>query len=209
MAYILLDESGDLGFSFPRSSRFFIVTVIFTESKRHLEKIAKKIHKGLRKKFKKVGVLHAYNEMPITRQRLLREISQSDCSILAIVLNKKKVYTKLQDEKAVLYNYVTNILLDRLLTKKPIPLDKQIIFIAAQRETNKFLNENFKNYLTHQVKNNHKISIKVEIATTHQEKSLQVVDFICWAIYRKYEIGDDSYYNIIKSKIIEESPLYP
>jgi hypothetical protein len=60
MAYILLDESGDLGFSFKKSSRHFIVTILFTENKRRLEKIARTIHKGLGKKYKKVGTLHAY-----------------------------------------------------------------------------------------------------------------------------------------------------
>jgi len=209
MAYILLDVSGDLGFSFTKgSSRFFTITVIFIESKRQLERIARKVHNTLGKKYKKVGVLHAYREMPITRQRLLKQLGLLDCSILVIVLNKSKVYSNLQDEKIVLYNYVTNILLDRLFTKKPIPLDKPVILIASRRETNRFLNENFKNYLLQQVKGNHKVSIKVEIETPDKEKSLQVVDFASWAIFRKYERGDDSYYNLIKSRIIDESPLF-
>ena len=210
MPYILLDESGDLGFSFDNgSSKFFVVTVIFTESKRQLEKIAKKIHKTLTGKHKKVGVLHAYVEMPVTRQRLLSHLNNSGCSILAIILNKKKVFTKFKDEKPVLYNYVANILLDRLFNKKPIPLDKNITLIASQRETNKFLNENFKDYLLKQATNKHKVSIKIEIATPSEEKSLQVADFASWAIFRKYEIGDDSYYNLIKNKIAEEAPLFP
>ncbi len=210
MPYILLDESGDLGFSFKKgSSKFFIVTIIFTESKRSLEKIARKIHKTLRKKFKKVGVLHAYKEAPITCHRLLKDLAKTDSGILLVVLNKRKVFTKLQDEKPVLYNYVTNILLERLMNKKPIPIDKPITLIAAQRETNKFLNENFKNYLSKQINNNHKISLKVEIATPAEEKSLQVVDFASWAIFRKYEFGDDSYYNLVKVRIIEEAPLFP
>ncbi|MBI2676651.1 MAG: DUF3800 domain-containing protein [Candidatus Yanofskybacteria bacterium] len=210
MPYILLDESGDLGFSFRKgSSKFFIVTIIFTESKRNLEKIARRVHKTLRKKFKKVGVLHAYKEASITRQRLLKDLAKTDCGILLVILNKKKVFTKLQDEKSVLYNYVTNILLERLMNKKPIPIDKPIILIAAQRETNKFLNENFKSYLSKQINNNHKISLKVEIATPAEEKSLQVVDFASWAIFRKYEFGDDSYYNLVKVRIIEEASLFP
>jgi FAD synthase len=65
---------------------------------------------------------------------------------MCIYLNKKKVYTKLQDEKHVLYNYVTNILLDRIFTKKLLK-GKDFKFIASRRETNKFLNENFKEYL--------------------------------------------------------------
>src|SRR3989338_2299031 len=210
MPYILLDESGDLGFSFKKgSSKFFIVTIIFTESKRSLEKIARRVHKTLRKKYKKVGVLHAYTETPITRQRLLKDLAKTDCGILLVVLNKKKVFTKLQDEKSVLYNYVTNILLERLMNKKPIPIDKPITLIAAQRETNKFLNENFKSYLSKQINNNHKISLKIEIATPAEEKSLQVVDFASWAIFRKYEFGDDSYYNLVKVRIIDEAPLFP
>ena len=153
--------------------------------------------------------MHAYKEAPITRQRLLKDLAKTDCGILLVILNKKKVFTKLQDEKSVLYNYVTNILLERLMNKKPIPIDKPITLIAAQRETNKFLNENFKSYLSKQINNNHKISLKVEIATPAEEKSLQVVDFASWAIFRKYEFGDDSYYNLVKVRIIEEAPLFP
>ena len=39
--------------------------------------------------------------------------------------------------------------------------------------------------------------------------TLQAVDFASWAIFRKYEKNDDSYYRIIKGKIIEENPLFP
>lgn len=210
MAYILLDESGDLGFKFDKgSSKFFIVTIIFTNSKRPLEKIARIVHSGLRKKFKKVGVLHAYKEEPVTRTRLLRKLNQQDISILAIILNKRRVYTKLKDEKAVLYNYVANILLDRLFRQKPIPTDKALTLIASLRETNKFLNQNFKDYLRRKIIDNHKLKLNIEIATPAKEKSLQVVDFVSWAIFRKYETGDDTYYNLIKSKIIEEAPLFP
>lgn len=128
---------------------------------------------------------------------------------MTIYLNKRKVYTKLQDEKQVLYNYVTNILLDRIYSKKIIPVKTRIELIASRRETNKFLNENFKNYINSQVKNRHKIEIKVNIKTPFEEKTLQVVDFVSWAIFRKYEYKDDSYYNIIKNKIAEENPLFP
>lgn len=71
------------------------------------------------------------------------------------------------------------------------------------------MNENFKNYLNIQVKNRHKVAIKIIIKSPAEEKSLQAVDFTSWAIFRKYEYGDDSYYNIIKNKIVEENPLFP
>ncbi|MBU1045579.1 DUF3800 domain-containing protein [Patescibacteria group bacterium] len=213
MAYIFLDESGDLGFNFKKkgTSKFFIVTFLFIEgSKNPIEKIVKKTHSELKKKLKRrVGILHSVNEKPITRQRLLKRLSKKDCVIMAVCLNKQRVFTKLQDEKQVLYNYVTNILLDRIYTKKIIPTNKEIELMASRRETNKFLNENFKDYLNRQIKDVHEGIIKISIKTPAEEKSLQAVDFISWAIFRKYEKRDNDYYNIIKNKIIEENPLFP
>lgn len=213
MAYIFLDESGDLGFDFKkkRTSQYFVVTFLYCEDKRVIEKIVKKCHAELKKRHKiKGGVLHCYREKPLTRQRLLRRLMESDCGIMTVYLNKSRVYTKLQDEKDVLYNFVTNILLDRIMTKKLLgPKPGSIELIASRKETNKFLNENFKNYLRNKTRGNHDIEIKVEIKTPHEEKGLQAVDFASWAIFRKQECGDESYYHIIKSKIIEENPLFP
>lgn len=128
---------------------------------------------------------------------------------MTIYLNKRRVYTKLQNEKQVLYNYVANILLDRVYSKKIIPVESDVKLVASRRETNKFLNENFKDYLNSQVEKRHKIKMEVLIKSPHEEKSLQAVDFMSWAVFRKYEYGDDSYYNTIKKRIVEENPLFP
>ena len=125
---------------------------------------------------------------------------------MSIYLNKQKVYTRLQDEKHILYNYITNILIDRIMTKKLLS-SNDITLVASRRETNKFLNENFKNYLE-QSNNEKGMRLKVEIKTPTEEKCLQVVDACSWAIFRKYEHGDEQYYDIFKSKIIEENSLF-
>lgn len=210
--YIFLDESGDLGFDFTkkRTTKFFIVTVLFSESKRPIEKCVRLVHKGLRKKYKGIrSVLHASAEEPVTRQRLLEKLATKNCTLMTIYLNKEHVYTKLQNEKSVLYNYVTNILLDRIITKKLIPITRRVYLIASKRETNKFLNENFSSYLRDQTRNVHKLHLHIEIKTPAEEKALQAVDFASWAIFRRLEYGDDWYYNIIKDKIVEENPLFP
>jgi hypothetical protein len=210
--YLLMDESGCLGFDFSKkkTSKYFIVTCLFVESKRPFEKIIKKIHSSLTKKDKKRSrVLHCYKEKPITRQSVFKMLNKKECSIMTIYLNKSKVYTRLQDEKHVLYNYVTNILLDRIFTKRIISVGDELILIASKRETNKFLNLNFSNYLDRKTKDKHGINLSIQIKTPAEEKSLQIVDFISWAIFRKYEINDESYFSLIKRKIIEENPLFP
>jgi hypothetical protein len=213
MAYIFLDESGDLGFNFKKkkTSKYFVVTFLFVKEKFPIEKIVKKIFKGFSKIEVKNhnGIIHAFKEAPRTRQKLLNLFREKNMSnILVIYLNKKKVYTKLQDEKQVLYNYVTNILLDRICTKKLIPINEKITLVASRRETNKFLNQNFSAYLKDQAQNNHKLNIDIEIKSPSQEKSLQAVDMLSWSIFRKYEHGDESYYNLIKPDIIEENSLF-
>lgn len=213
MAYIFLDESGDLGFDFKKhkTSKYFVITFLFVKEKNHLEKIIKKVFKGFSKKEVKShnGVLHAFKESPKVRQKVLSLFREKNISnVIVIYLNKKKVYTRLQDEKHVLYNYVTNILLDRVCTKKLIPIGEKIFLVASRRETNKFLNQNFSSYLENQAKNNHKIDIEIEIKSPTQEKSLQIVDMLSWSVFRKYEHGDDFYYNIFKQDITEENSLF-
>jgi hypothetical protein len=135
--YIFLDESGDLGFSpKQKNSNFFIITIIFSSDKRRIEKLVKKTHSELRKKVKRLsgGVLHAVKEKPTTRKRILNGLVINNCKVMVIFLNKKKVYTRLQDEKHVLYNYVVNILLDRIMTKRHLDKGKPIVLVAEKRD---------------------------------------------------------------------------
>jgi hypothetical protein len=211
MSFIFLDESGDLGFDFSKkgTTKYFIITFLYTAEKRKIEKVVKNIHKGLKKSYKhKVSHLHANKEKPVTRTRFLKLLAEKEINVMVIYLNKKKVYTKLKNEKEILYNYVTNILLDRIYSKKLVPFEGDITLIASRKETNKFLNKNFKDYLSRQIKNNFKSNLEVIIKTPFEEKALQAVDFVSWSVFRKYEYCDESYYNIIKKKIIEENALF-
>jgi len=211
MVYIFLDESGDLGFDFKkkRTSKFFVVTVLFVEQKRPIEKLIRKVHAGLRKKYKiRTSVLHAAKEESISITRICRSLVDKHCNIMTIYLDKSRVYTNLRNEKHVLYNYIVNILLDRIINRHLITKKERIILVASRRETNKFLNENFRDYLRRQVKNNHKAEFTVEIKTPAEEKCLQATDIASWSIFRKYEYGDDNYYKILKPIIAEENILY-
>ena len=62
MAYIFLDESGDLGFDFskPKTSRYFIITCLLCVNKRPIEKIVKRLMRSFSAKARARhdGVLH-------------------------------------------------------------------------------------------------------------------------------------------------------
>ena len=203
-----MDESWCLWFS-QWSSKFFTLSFLFTQDKKSLDKVVKKIHQWLSKKWIKVSwwVLHATKEKPVTRQRFLKRLAKLDVYVMSIYLNKSKVYTKLQNEKHILYNYVTNILIDRIVTKKLLPQHTPIQFIASRRETNKILNQQFEDYLHNQMVD-HPYDISVSIKTPSQEKWLQVVDFVSRATFQKYEHQDESYHKLFSSLVIEEQWLF-
>jgi len=66
MAYIFLDESGDLGFNFKKkkTSKYFVIACLFVKEERPIEKITKKIFTNFSKTELRShgGTLHAYKE---------------------------------------------------------------------------------------------------------------------------------------------------
>lgn len=209
MVYIFLDESGDLGFK-KKSSKWFVFTIAITQDARALERVVKKVWRSLKKKHKKLSELHASHEKDVTRIRILKGLSEiTDIKIMCAILNKKKVYIDLQNQKNYLYNFTANILLDRLYTKEIIKPTESIHLYIDRKDTKKHLRENFIRYLTDSMKKRRDGTFNVELHTSYENKSLQAVDFISWAIFQKYERGDYEFYEIIKSKIIDERLLFP
>ena len=212
MAYIFMDESGCLGFDFtkPKTSQNFIITFLLANNDKILDRVVSKTFRSIptKKRRNHSGTLHCNKEDNKTRTKLFSFLKDKDVSVMVIFLNKHKVYTRLQDEKTILYNYITNILLNRLASKKLLPLKDKITLVASRRETNRFLNENFKHYLETQISNTHNVLLDVIVRPASAVKGLQVVDFLSWAIFRKYEHGDDYFYNMIKNLIVEESSLF-
>ena len=114
MAYIFLDENGDLGFQ-STSSRWFLFAIAMVSEPRAIERVVKRVWRPLKKKHKKLGELHAYHADDVTRARVLKGLkSVPDLKVLCVVLNKQKVHIDLQNQKNYLYNYTANILLERL-----------------------------------------------------------------------------------------------
>ena len=208
MAYIFLDESGDLGFK-KTSSKWFLFTIALTSEQRSLERITKKIWRNLRKKYKRIGELHAYHADNTTRSRMLKSLNElKDLKVMCIILNKQKVYVDLQNQKNYLYNYTANVLLERLHASGIIKDKESLHLYIDSKDTKKTLRENFIDYLTSSMKKRRDCHFEVQLHASHENKSLQAVDFISWAIFRKYERGDFEFYEMIKSKIIDERLLF-
>jgi len=82
--YIYLDESGDLGFK-PGSSKYFLITLLITGNPRPIQKCIRKIRASLDKKPKQLKELKAYHSTEVTRNRLLKCLTdREDIEIMSI-----------------------------------------------------------------------------------------------------------------------------
>ena len=201
MTRIYLDESGDLSFDFTKkgTSKFFIITVLISENKVLLDRLIKKINlevAHMSKGKSTPNMLHASKQSDKIRLRLLNELKTKDVQIDYICVDKKKNLKYLVEDKHNLYLDLTISLIEKVLPKY-ISSDK-ILLTASRRETSKDLNRKFINGIEVYFDN----EISVEIQIPQNEKGLQIVDFCSWSIFRKYEFGDDSFYEIFKEKIL-------
>lgn len=209
MSFLFMDESGDLGFNLNKrgTSKFFVVTLLYTRDKKPIEKTISKIYKTLSIRPRKgENTLHSFKESSAVRLLLLKSLSLKEFSIFIICIDKRNMRSMRQKEKSDLYNFLADMLIDTVIVKRLLN-EKSTELIASRREKNRFLNDRFKQYMQNESGSRHGISIKVMIKYPREEKCLQAVDFISWSIFRKYEHGDASYYDLIKDKIKEEHNL--
>jgi hypothetical protein len=194
--YAFLDESGDIS-----SGLFFVIAVVIADylvsraMARHLKRLRKTQH------HKASSELKATNTKPASIRILLRNFATEGISIISVVLDSRDFQHK-SDDKKELYAKVVSQAVYLCALRWPdleLKLDK--------RYTNKALRNNLSQVI-YQKLNGIENS---KVAITHEDSrscpGIQVADFICWSIRKKYEDGYTEFYDIIKHKILEEMIL--
>jgi hypothetical protein len=204
---INFDESGDLGFNFEneRTSKYFIVTFLMTDEQKQLSSAVKKVFRLLHKADikKSGGTLHSHFEKKSTRIRLLKTLAKKDISIAVMKLDKRKVF--MVEEPHILYSSMVTSLLNRLYIDGVLDTDEDIRFIASQMDTNLTRKKRFASVVR---KGAASPNFFLEITKPSDERGLQAVDFVSWALWRKYELGESEYADLIQDKIIGEYEYY-
>ena len=80
-----------------------------------------------------------------------------------------------------------------------------INLVASLRNTSKKLNDDFSSNILGSTK---KVKFNISIVMASVNKCLQAVDFVSWALWQKYENGDETYSDIITDKIVKEYVMH-
>lgn len=202
--YIYLDESGDLGFDEKRSSKYIVISLLALKDKKKIERRMRKIKRNvLRKKYRKQAEFK--KERKEVARPMLRHLIKEKFELYTVIANKSKVKQNLRESKEILYNYIASI----ILLSCPFELGELVELIVDKRSSKRLILQNFDNYLQDKIKAlNKDISLNITHAESHSFPGIQAVDFMAWAILRKYEREDFEFYNLIKEKIVTEKRLF-
>ncbi len=194
--YVFIDESGDLGM---KGSDYFIMAMIVIDDEQPLEKIVKRTRqRKLRKKNRKVKELKANNNRDEVRKYVLSKLADLDCQIYAIVVKKAKILSRFYDIPNIFYNYVSRI----LITEGDVN-NTELHIIIDKKYNNSILRNNFNGYVVREVESRKGVRVKEIIhGDSEAHAGLQCVDFVAWAISRKFNYDEDRFYKIIEPKIL-------
>ncbi len=195
--YIFIDESGDLG---QYGSEYFTIVALTTSDIKKIGRIIKKVRQRImKKKLKNLSEIKANNSNEIIRKYVLNSLINCNCLISSIVIPKSKIKQELYGSKNKLYNYLCGVLFSH------IDLNVSYLeIIIDKKDSNKLLREDFNHYISEKIKEMVKIKFSITHLDSQASNELQVVDFVAWAINRKYSHKDDTYYNIIEKLICNE-----
>lgn len=210
---IFIDETGNLGFDFSKkgtSSHFVITALVLADQpqRRALEKavertLKNKVNVGKKVKKHPVHELKGRDTAFAVKEYFWRQVQAVPFTLYAIALNKERGYPALQQQKERLYNYLARLLIDR------IPLDPcgPTVHVEIDKSKGRRERTEFNAYLEHHLKG--RIAPKVPLSIYHmlseQSKAIQATDLFSWGIARKYERGDQAWYDVFCQGIAFET----
>ena len=209
--YVFIDESGDLGFG-NKATNYFITSFVLIRDKAgisaKIRKLLKRLHRMRRYSG---GELRFSNSNEQVRKYCLREFCSYDFESGVIIVDKRKTAPRLRSKQNILYNYL--IVHNVIKTVLPLIAPKEEIVIYIDKSLSEKNREEFNKYVNNkaswiwhnELENSEKLKpVICNHEDSQKEPLLQLADFICGAVFQKYERNNTMFYNIIKSKIAYE-----
>lgn len=195
--YVFIDESGDLGKK--GGSKYFIITAIWTDKPELFDRVIKNVRRNkFKKELKKANEIKANkSSKELVRYILSKFANLESTHAQSVILEKSKLYSSyLNDNKAKLYNFVAGNL-------KNIGIDSKNLIIRIDRSKGKQdLIDDFNQYMGKKFKETRwNREITIFHSWSHGWSGLQIADIVSWAVFRKYEFNDSSFFKIIEKKI--------
>ena len=214
--YIFVDESGDMDFSQKGSAHYMFHFLVkkrpFTLHEYISSYRYELLERGLdplnNQRFN-IEYFHAHNDNKYIKNELFKIIGtfeKNRVKVYSYILEKTKVHPEKRKERDSFYidnlTYSIGKLLDKLKIDKNFVIITDNLPISKNKQKQiKALKTGIKLYMQE-----HNLDLQYDIFhhSSASSVNLQIVDYIGWAVHRKYEMNDYNYYDRIKEYIIDE-----
>jgi len=213
--YIFVDEAGDMDFS-PKGSKYYMFNFLIKRRPFNLHEYISNYRYSLLERNLDplngqrldIEAFHACEDNKYIKDEIFNIISTFDKNSVqsySYILEKPKVDPTKTKEKDKFYIDNLNLAIHQLLDK--LNIDKNFIIITDRlpvlqnkRKQVAALKKGIKEYIKE-----HSLNIRYDIFhhCSASSVNLQIVDYICWAIFRKYERNQDIYYKKIEKYLID------
>ena len=204
---LYLDESGDLGWTLDKPNRFggsskyiTITGILISESdEKYISRFISHIYKKYRltPKIEKKGANFIPDHSRFISSQLNKVINKSESfRIISITVSKENVNEALRRDKNIFYNYVLGLLI------KGHVIECESIKIVIDKRTIKVSHgQSFPDYIKTQIwGEGHNIDIDCEFVESDTNKMIWFADWFANFVWRYYEDGESSSYELLVKK---------
>lgn len=213
--YIFVDEAGDMDFS-SKGSKYYMFNFLIKRRPFNLHEyisnyrytLLERNLDPLNDKRLDIEAFHACEDNKYIKDEMFNIIAtfnEDSVKCYSYILEKPKVNPTKRQEKDKFYVDNLNLAIQRLLDKLSINCDFIVITdrLPVHKNKNKqigALKKGIKEYLK-----NNSLNFRYDIFhhCSASSANLQIVDYISWAIFRKYERNQDLYFNKIEQYILK------
>ena len=206
--YIYADEAGNFDFSRKRgATRYFVLTTVAIDGHEIETELL-----GLRRELAWSGVeitgeFHAAEDRQLVRDKVFDVLNRHEFRVDATVLEKAKATALIRSTEETFYKYAWYYHMKHVAPRVSARGD-DLLVIAASIGT-KQKERDFRYAVKDVVEQTAPArNIQVNMWPAGIDPCLQVADYCCWAIQRKWERGDYRSYDLIKDRISSEFELF-
>lgn len=195
LRYAYIDEAGTVALS--RKSHILVVAALCLENPRLVENTIKKAQK-------KYGSSLASGELKAKKSEgkliefILSAIAKEPIEIFSVIVDRRILEKEILDSEEI-YRWAVTRLVRKLVTRYSrieISLDKRYTKEGLRYKLEKSIREGIAD-LPQQY-------VLIRQEDSQPSRELQAVDFIAWALFQKYERGNNIYYGKIADRITKE-----
>ncbi len=207
---VFIDESGDFEFS-PKGSRLFVLTAVSTSGCEGLLKDYFELKQHLALSGAGLERFHATNDSIATRGAFFDFIAQHvdhRCVRVDSVIARKNRANPVVREPEVFYSMMLKFLLKWIFARHQATADALLVWtdLLPKRKKRETFEKAVKTYLAKELQTHAPYQLHHHSSASHP--LLQVADYCCWAVSRKWRGEEGHHFDKIRSAVASEFDVF-